>query len=49
MVRVYFGTPNGSHSEQVATFETDELFILCLPILKEEAKRQRMIVTESEL
>ena len=49
MVRVYFNTPNHSHSEQVATFEDDKLYMLCLPALKKEAKRQRMIVTESEL
>jgi len=42
---VYFESKN--HAECVATFETEEVFIACLPALEEEAKKQGMIVTES--
>lgn len=45
MVRVYF--ESNSHAELVATFETEELYNQCLPILEAEAKKQRMIVTET--
>ena len=41
---VYFESNN--HAEWVATFETEELFIACLPSLEKKAKEQRMIVTE---
>tara|TARA_R110000796_G_scaffold215321_1_gene331310 strand:+ start:257 stop:601 length:345 start_codon:yes stop_codon:yes gene_type:complete len=47
MVKVYFETQNGSYSEQVATFETEELYIICLPALKKEAKKQGYKITES--
>ena len=46
MLKVYFESK--AHAELVATFEEEELYIKCLPILEEEAKKQRMIVTESE-
>lgn len=49
MLRVYFNTPNHSHSEQVATFVDEETYMVCLPALKRLAKKQRMIVTESDL
>ncbi len=45
MIRVYFESKN--HSELVATFESEELYMVCLPSLEEEAKKHRMIVTES--
>lgn len=47
MINVYFETPNGSYSEQVATFKDEELFMKFLPALELEAKEFRMIVTES--
>jgi hypothetical protein len=47
MVNVYFETENGSFSEFVASFDSEELFIKCLPALEIEAKLSRMIVTES--
>lgn len=46
MLKVYFESK--THAELVATFETEELYIKCLPILEEEARKTRMIVTESE-
>ena len=49
MIRVYFNTPNHSASDQVATFEDDEVYMACLPDLKRLANKNRMIVTESEL
>lgn len=47
MIRVYF--ESSSHAELVATFETEELYMLCLPELEREAERMDMIVTESML
>lgn len=47
MVKVYFETPNHTYCERVATFKTEELYIICLPILEAEAKKQNFIVTES--
>ncbi|QQV91447.1 hypothetical protein M1M25_gp017 [Tenacibaculum phage Gundel_1] len=44
MIKVYFESRN--HAELVATFETDELYNLCLPILEAAAGEQGMIVTE---
>ena len=45
MIRVYF--ESSSHAELVATFETEELYMECLPTLEKEAERGRMIVTET--
>ena len=45
MVHVFFG--DGTFAELVATFETEEMFMLCLPTLKKEAKRQGVEVFES--
>lgn len=45
MVRVYF--ESYLHAELVATFETEELYNQCLPMLEAEAKKQRMTVTET--
>ena len=47
MIRVYF--ESSSHAELVATFEAEELYMLCLPELEKEAERMDMIVTESML
>ena len=44
-VKVYFESKN--HAELVATFDTEELYIACFPALEEEAKKHRMILTES--
>jgi hypothetical protein len=45
MVKVYF--ESNSHAELVATFENEEIYIKCLPILEKEAKDQNQIITES--
>lgn len=45
LVKVYF--ESDSHAELVATFETEDLYIACLPALKRKAKQDRMIVTET--
>ena len=45
MVHIFFG--NGTFAELVATFETEEMFMLCLPTLEKEAKRQGVEVFES--
>ena len=48
MVKVYFETKDGViYSELVATFKSDELYMLCLPSLVKEAKKHNMIVVES--
>lgn len=47
MIKVYFQTVAADYSELVATFDTEELYNLCLPALEAEAKKNRMIVTES--
>ena len=45
MVKVYFESK--FHAELVAIFDTEELYDLCFPSLEKEAKKHRMIVTES--
>ena len=45
MIKVYF--ESNSHAECVAIFNTKETYNLCLPALEKEAKKHRMIVTES--
>ena len=45
MIKVYF--ESGSHAELVATFNSEELYMACLPILEAEAKKSNMFVTES--
>ena len=45
MVKVYFESK--SHAESVATFTTKQTYMSCLHSLKEEAKKHRMVVTES--
>ena len=43
-VKVYAESRN--HAELWATFEDEELYIRCLPILEQEAKKGGMIITE---
>ncbi len=45
MIRVYF--ESNAHAELVATFESEELYMSCLPTLERLANEQRMIVTET--
>lgn len=45
MVKVYFESKG--HAEEVATFDSEELYMLCRPQLVEHAKKHRMEVTES--
>jgi len=45
MVNVFFESKG--HAELVAIFQTEELYMACLPILEYQAKENRMIVTES--
>ena len=45
MVEVY--AESKTHAELWATFEDEELYIRCLPILKKEAKKSGMVITES--
>lgn len=45
MIRVYF--ESNAHAELVATFESEELYNACLPILEKTASEQRMVVTET--
>lgn len=47
MITVFFETKTGSYVEEVASIKDEELYMLCLPILKKEAEKQNMIVTES--
>jgi hypothetical protein len=49
MIKVYFQSLTGSHSELVATFQDDRLYVECLPALIVEARRQRCMVTETEI
>lgn len=45
MVKVYF--ESSSHAELVAIFPNEELYDVCSAALEEEAKKGRMITTES--
>jgi hypothetical protein len=48
MIKIYFETKNPAYAELVATFESEELYVACLPILQENAKHQGFdMVTES--
>lgn len=44
MVKVFF--ESSSHAEEVATFATEELYMICLPMLKIRATKERMTVNE---
>jgi len=46
MIKVYAESKN--HAELWATFEDEALYIQCLPVLKAQAHKDRMIITESE-
>ena len=45
MVKVYFESK--THAELAAIFDTEELYLACLPVLELSASLQNMIVTES--
>ena len=45
MIEVY--AESNSHAELWATFETEELYLLCLPALEKEANENGMFITES--
>jgi len=45
MIKVY--AESNSHAELWATFETEELYNLCLPTLEKTASKMGMIITES--
>ena len=45
MIKVYF--ESRFHAELVAIFDTEELYDLCFPSLEKEAKKHRMIVTDT--
>ena len=53
MVKLYFEsskdgvTSDGKWAELVAIFDTEEIYMICLPSLEAHAKENRMIVTES--
>ena len=44
-VKVYFESKN--HAELVATFISDDIYMLCYPALEKQAKKWGMFVTES--
>jgi hypothetical protein len=46
-VVVYFETKTFTYAEVVAQFNSEELYMACLPILKREAKKSGYFVTES--
>lgn len=46
MIKVYFQSIAGSHSELVAVFPTEEIYMACLPALRWQADKQRCFVTE---
>ena len=46
--KAYFETPNFSHSEQVATFYDEDLYLACRPQLVKVAKEHGQVVTESD-
>ncbi len=47
MITVYFQDKNNKYAEIVAEFETEALYMACLPILEAEAAKKGFIVTES--
>lgn len=46
-VVVYFETPKALHAEVVAQFNSEELYMACLPTLEQIAKQDGLIVSES--
>ena len=47
LVKVYFETFKGSYAEEIATFNDEETYDACYPILEKIAKKHRYILTES--
>lgn len=47
MNKVYFQTVTAQHTELVAVFQDEDMYNKCLPILQQEADKQRCIITES--
>ena len=47
MIRVYFESTAHWYAELVATFESEELYMACLPTLEKLAGDSGMIVTET--
>jgi hypothetical protein len=47
MIKVYF--ESGSHAELVAIFDSEDLYIACLPMLEKKANDLGMFVTETVL
>ena len=47
MIKVYFQSITGGHSELVATFNDEELYIRCFPFLEKQAAKQGCFVTET--
>ena len=45
MIKVYF--ESNSHAELVATFQSEEVYALCISALENNAKSKGMILTES--
>lgn len=45
MIKVYFESKN--HAQLVAMFESESLYMLCLPTLQIEANKANMIISES--
>jgi len=45
MIKVYF--ESNSHAELIATFESEEVYALCISALEKDAKSKGMILTES--
>jgi hypothetical protein len=43
-VKVYM--ESDTHSELVAVFDTEELFMLCLPVIEKEAAKDLMIIVD---
>jgi hypothetical protein len=48
MIKVYFQSETGSHSELVATFKSDEVYQHFIPMLEHLASKHRLFVTESD-
>ena len=47
VIRVFFETPKGSYSEEVATFTEEEHYDACYPVLEKLSKDIGYILTES--
>jgi hypothetical protein len=47
IITVFFENESPSHANIVAKFDSEELYMSCLPALEKMAKSMNMIVTES--